>query len=212
MNQGEQNLEHTGRAAAGRKTYHSVSEMVRDLSEDKEFAEDADRSIRERNLVAHLMALRASQEKSQKDIAQAMGCTQSRVSKLENGKDNDLRIGDFHLYADALGLEMMIVLAKKNRTIADEIKFHALSMKRLLDRLTKLAETDKTIARGVESFIAGEAYYNITKMLLEAAAKARKSAKSVPPRKNGAVPSIQIEIQDDESEQEPDGCNAAVCG
>lgn len=192
--------------AAKRPRYRSVAEMVRDLSEDGAFAEGVERRIAERHIINYLMALRSALAVSQKDIAAKMACTQSRISKLENGTDDDLRLGDFQQYAQALGMDLMIVLAKKGRTIVDDIKFHALSMKRLLDRLTKLAEKDKSIAQGVECFIAGEAYYNINKMLLEAAERARKSARNIPPQNAKSHPCIQIEVQDDDLQGVSNGC------
>lgn len=113
------------RTTTQEKKYKNVPEMVRDLTEDKELAENIARDIEQRNIIDFLMALRTANDLSQSDIAKKMGCSQSRVSKLENGKDNDLRIGDFDAYVSALGLEMSIGLVKKNRTIVDDMKYHA---------------------------------------------------------------------------------------
>ena len=88
------------------KRYSSVPEMVRDLSMDKEFASSLEQTMAERNIIDLLMGLRTSKGLSQQDIAAAMGCTQSRISKLENGKDDDLCVGDFHAYTAALGLRL----------------------------------------------------------------------------------------------------------
>ena len=158
----------TSRPAKARKEYHSVAEMVNDLSDDKAFAGRVARKITERNLISHLMGLRAAAGLSQGDIAEKMRCTQSRISKLENGKDDDLRIGDFHAYADALGLEMMIVLEEKDRTLADEVKYHALEIKRRLKRMANLACKDPVIAQGVKGFFR-EAALNLGRIIEEAA-------------------------------------------
>ncbi len=184
-----------------RKRYRSISEMARALSDDKAFADGVDRQIGERNIINHLMALRATLGKSQKDIALAMGCSQSRVSKLESGKDDDLRIGDFAKYAAALGLEMMVVLGKNDRTIVDDIKGHALSIRRLFGQLIQLGKSDPSIAEGVKAFIAGEAAYNISRFLVEAAEKAAKAAKAAKGLPRPRSQQIRIEIQgDDDSE------------
>lgn len=197
-----------------RKRYSSVAGMVRDLAEEPVFADAVEKRIEERNIIDNLMALRTRQGLSQKDIAARMKCTQSRISKLENGKDDDLRIGDFRAYADALGLEMNIVLASKRRRIVDDIKHHALSIKRLLGELSRLAEKDAKIADGVKDFVLGEAAYNIIKILLEAINKAAKgSARKLRLRRNDAGPSIQIELQEDEIEGElecPKDCEVTV--
>src|SRR5437870_3635650 len=132
-----------------RKQYSSVPEMIRDVSEDRTFAESVAKRIEERNIINLLMALRTSLDMSQKDIADKMGCTQSRISKLENGKDDDLRIGDFHKYAEALGLRLMILLAnKKQPPIAERIKYHTSALKRLFAELSDLVGDDDAMRKG----------------------------------------------------------------
>jgi transcriptional regulator with XRE-family HTH domain len=169
--------------------------MVRKVAESQEFAEKVRRRIDAREIIDHLMAQRAALELSQKEIAAKMSCSQGRISKLESGKDENLRIGDFAAYADALGLEMMIVLGRKDRTIVEEIKHHILTANRLLGRLAKMAAGDKTMSDGVCDFI-GEAAYNACngmkaalRMLDKAAAKGMKMPKE-------SAPLIQTEASD----------------
>src|SRR5260370_38835677 len=126
------------------KRYSSIPDMVRDLSTDPEFSESLAKSLSERNIIDMLMALRLSRGLSQKDIADTMKCTQRRISKLENGNDDDLRIGDLHAYAAALSLEMAIFLCKKDRSMAEEAKYHSFAMRRILCRMAKLAGQDET--------------------------------------------------------------------
>lgn len=185
------------------KRYKSVAETLRDLCEDKAFAEEVIKQIEARQVIHRLMALRSRRGLSQGDIAAKMKCTQSRISKLENGKDDDLRLGDFHAYADALGLEMTIVLADKRRTVVDDIKHHALEIQRLFGELEHLAEKDEKIAEGVKNFIAGETAYNLINILLEAVGKAARAAKGTAkklrPRRDDAGAAIQMEVRHDES-------------
>lgn len=58
----------------------------------------------------------ATQGLSQKDVALKLGCTQSRISKLESMTDADLRIGDLSKYAEVLGLELRITFESTNRS------------------------------------------------------------------------------------------------
>lgn len=97
-----------------KKLYNNVADMVRDLSEDKAQGERTAKKIEERTIINFLMALRAASGLSQSEIAAKMGCTQSKISKLEGGKDEELSIGDFHGYADALGLPSCIGIDNKN--------------------------------------------------------------------------------------------------
>jgi transcriptional regulator with XRE-family HTH domain len=153
-----------------KKRYTDVSELVRDLSEDQAATAALEQRLAQRQIVKQLMALRAVAGMSQKDIANKLNCTQSRISKLESGTDADLRFADFFGYAAALGLEAHIVVSKKGRTTVDEVKYHAFAIKRQLDHLAHLAMGDETIAAGVTRFF-GEAAFNLINMLNDAATK-----------------------------------------
>lgn len=64
----------------------------------------------EQPLMNELIAVRDAKGLSQKDIAETVGCTQSRISKLENAKDVDVRLGDLRAYANAVGCDLVIEL------------------------------------------------------------------------------------------------------
>jgi transcriptional regulator with XRE-family HTH domain len=182
-----------------RKRYSDVRGMVRGLSEEPGFAEAFEKRLSERKLVRTLFALRNAKGFSQKDVADKLRCTQSRISKLEQGTDNDLRLGDLVAYADAIGLDVRIGLAKKGRTAVEQVKDHAFAIRRLLDHLAGLAATDHLIARGVSNFF-GEAAFNLIGMLQDCANK-------LPPPPEGTPPYFQIELGEAEREQlhEADG-------
>jgi hypothetical protein len=44
-----------------------------------------------------------------------MGCTQSRISKIETGKDDELRLGELNQYLSALGYELIVTVARRDR-------------------------------------------------------------------------------------------------
>ena len=94
--------------------YTSIEEMLRGISEDKQFADDFDRHVGKRRLVKHLFALRSVEGLSQKDIAERIGCSQSRISKLENGTDDDLRLADLAAHLGALDLDLCLVFGQKD--------------------------------------------------------------------------------------------------
>lgn len=218
MNKTRQNRERMSK----KKQYRSVTEMVRATADDPAFATGVERKISERNVINFLMGLRAAAGLSQSEIAAKMKCTQSRISKLENGKDDDLRIGDFHAYAEALGLELTIVLEKEGRTVVDEVKHHAFAIKRCLNRLAELAAKDETIAKGVRGFI-GEAAYNLARIVEDAVRTVRSAVKyqilpSIPKEETSP---IRVESSEEESADEflrlPDseivqGREACICG
>lgn len=170
------------------KEYKSVSELVHAVAEDQSFADAFDKQVVERQVIKLLISLRALADKSQGDIAKAMDCSQSRISKLESGKDGDLRLEDFQAYLTALGYDMKIVIGKREQTAFDEVKYHALSIKRLLDHFAQLAGDDETMAHGVLKAI-GETWYNLAKMLEDSARKLK-----VRPKPAGAA--IAVEMQE----------------
>jgi predicted XRE-type DNA-binding protein len=85
------------------KQHSNVTEMVGNVSAELGFAESFAAHIAQRQVIKFLICLRAAANKSQKEIAEAMRCSQSRISKMENGQDGDLRLEDFHAYVTALG-------------------------------------------------------------------------------------------------------------
>src|SRR5271157_2696196 len=92
------------------KTYSSVTELVRETAQDKQFAESLEARIKGRQIVKDLAIRRALRGLSQKDIAAKLSCSQGRVSKLEASPDVELRMGDLAAYANALGFRLHIVL------------------------------------------------------------------------------------------------------
>jgi transcriptional regulator with XRE-family HTH domain len=155
-------------AKTNEKTYSGVTEMVRDLVDDQDFAADFEKHLASRQISKKLFVLRNTLGMSQKDIADEIGCTQSRISKLESGADEDLRVGDLFAYLDAMGMGATIVVHNKSRTAVDQVKSHALSIKRLCDQLATLAVEDSAIAKGVSVFF-GETASNLISMLHESA-------------------------------------------
>jgi transcriptional regulator with XRE-family HTH domain len=169
-----------------KKARTSVSQMVRETSDDPAFKELFEQRLRSRGIIKDLMVQRAVHDLSQKDIAEKIGCTQSRISKLESSSDADLRLGDLARYADALGLRVNIVLESKECTSVSRIKNLAFRIKHELDRMAKLAADDHVIAKGVSGFF-GEAFFNLLKMIQD-------SAQKLPPRPQDGSPTISFEV------------------
>jgi len=152
------------------RTYTNVKEMVRETSDDKSFADTFEKQLRDRRIVKELMVLRATHGFSQKEIAAKLGCTQSRISKLESTTDHDLRLGDLAEYVNALGFQVSITLEPKRKTAVARVKSLAFRIKHELDCLAKLSENDQGMAKGVAGFF-GEAFFNLVKMLQDSARK-----------------------------------------
>lgn len=183
--------------------YKSVTEMIRDLSGDTAFADDVAKRVRQRGVIDYLMAQRAAANLSQNDVAQRMGCTQSRVSKLESGTDNELRGADLEAYAGALGLDVAVFFAKQGMTIADRVKYHVIAVRKLLHHIADLSANDKVMASEANKFFV-EVLYNAVRSVGDAARNLASAQKS------GLLPAIPCELPPvfsaDEDEEESDGC------
>jgi transcriptional regulator with XRE-family HTH domain len=178
--------------------------MVRQVIGDEQFAANFEEQQARREIITDLMALRAAAGLSQKDVAAKLNCTQGRISKLESGSDDALRIGDLAAYAGALGFRVRILLTPENWATVDEVKYHAFSIKRLLEHLAKLAGDDDSMANGVLGFFS-EAAFNLAKFIREATEKLPLVAKQ-------PTPHIPIEIQGLGCEQGPTQEQEACAG
>jgi transcriptional regulator with XRE-family HTH domain len=198
MTQPQARKEKTG----DKKGYASVEEMVRDLSSDDDaFAGGVCREIAARNIINHLMAMRATQGLSQKDIAERMGCSQSRVSKLENGKDDDLRIGDFHCYAEALGFQLLVLLGKKGQPpIAERIRYHTSALQDLFVELEGLVRDDASMQRGMWKLVLD----SLRSLALGLAGMVKGLTRKLPHARQDKPAPIRIELQKDDPAEDSD--------
>lgn len=192
-----------------RKRFTSITEMVRDVSEDKAFADDFEKLMEERQVVKTLLMLRAARGLNQQEIAHRLGCTQSRISKLESSSDGDIRLADLCGYASALGLSVEIVLMKKEATIVRRVKFHAAYIKRLMDRLACLAKDDENISCCALAFF-GETAFNLLKIIQDAAKVVQNAAKKTPGHLNDRAPSFAVEVCEDDGKDQEEDCETVL--
>lgn len=176
-----------------KKQFSSVSEMVKVASGDQNLANQLGERVEKRNVIKHLMALRAGRGMSQRDMANAMNCSQSRISKLESGIDDDLRVGDIDNYLNVLGLEARLVVSKTNMTLADHVKVDWKHLSGHLEQLRKLANGDAAIERGIREFSC-EIAFNFIRTIAGFIARLPHTTK---PR----VPELRIEVDVDELDE-----------
>jgi len=189
------------------KEYGSISGMVRDLSEDKSFADEFEQRIRKRFLVKQMQALRAARGLSQKDIADKFVCSQSKISKLENGADADLKLEDLCRYAAIVGYQTHLVFHPAGQTITGAIAYHVGSLRRIVEGLISLAGDDTVIAKGVAKLLGG-AIKGLTG-LTGALKDTLEDLQSTP--SNTLPPMCTVEIDDEESNlgfEECDRCKS----
>lgn len=176
------------------QSYKSVSEMIERLSSDETFKQRALKSIRERQVATLLFILRCKADLSQKEMAEKVGCSQSRISKIESSRDEDLSVKDLFDYAKALKLRLEIGYSHLSFKLVDQIKFHAFKMKEGLEQLCELTKDDPEMTEGVRKFY-GEAFVNVLSLITESYKKLPKKEKEKTEEKSTIHISAPIELQ-----------------
>ena len=72
-------------------------------------------------------------------MAEKIGCTQSKVSKIESAYNAELSVQDLLDYGKVMNLELELGYRHRSVKIVDMIKYHAFKIKNLFDQLTDLA-------------------------------------------------------------------------
>jgi predicted XRE-type DNA-binding protein len=73
------------------KSFNSLDEMLKDSGAEEEVL-NAVKDVRNQQVTNALAKMRVARGMTQKQIADVIGCTQGRISKLETGRDEDLRL------------------------------------------------------------------------------------------------------------------------
>jgi transcriptional regulator with XRE-family HTH domain len=149
--------------------YKNVLEMIKSISKDDAFKELATREIKGKTLAKFLFYLRCNHNLSQKQLAEKIGCSQSRISKIESALDKDLTMQDLLDYAKALNLNLEIGYRHPSVRIVDLIKYHAFKIKAYLNQLNSLAKEDDLLKESIGKFHI-EALFNIGKIIWESLA------------------------------------------
>lgn len=134
------------------KEFKNIKEMIKGLSEDDKFKEEALNEIENKTIAKFLFTLRCKHNLTQKQLADKIGCTQSRVSKIESAYNNEITVKDLSDYGEALNLQLEIGYSNKDVKIVDEVKYHYFKIKEYLEKLVDLVGDDKALAQGVLGF------------------------------------------------------------
>lgn len=149
--------------------YSNALDGFKDAFEDKDL-EALEKRIQSRRLVKTLINMRVAKNLTQSQLASLAGVNQSKISRLENGEDRELKIEDIELYAKATSSEFTLLISEEGKTLADQIKYHAVSIRQAFLKLAELSHQDETIATGVAQ-LHEQAFINLNMFLKEAAEK-----------------------------------------
>ena len=132
------------------KRYRGTSEMLEDSDTPQEII-DSVKEVESQVAVPLLAGMRVAKGLTQKELAQAIGCSQGRISKLETGRDEDLRLQDFLDYTRATEQSVWVTFGPP--TLAEHIKLHIHALRGLLEELVSLAGEDRAINEGINRFL-----------------------------------------------------------
>ncbi len=145
------------------KRYKTVLDLVKNVSDDKAFQSELKEEIISKSLAKALFAMRCSKGITQEEMARRLGCSQGKISKLENSTVEHTKVSDIVAYAKAMKLQLSICFHDR-LTATEWIKFHVFEIRRHLDHLAKLAHEDQDIEDGVRGFIK-DTIYNFFRMI-----------------------------------------------
>jgi len=148
----------------GRK-YDSVEALMQGEGVSEEVQKQFAEIEHETKLVHCLEKLRHAVGLTQEELAKRMGVTQSAISKLESGRDEDLTIGTVRAYAKATEERIGLSFGKPMNHV-ESIRGHALAMRRHLLALSKSANNYEEMEKNIQAFF-GEAFFNILLILSE---------------------------------------------
>ena len=187
---------------------HDIAKMAAALADAPEVENAVCKEIGRSTLVSMLLSMRVAKGRTQEEIAKAMGCDSSKVSRIESGNDSALRLGDIIAYVGALGQSITLSFDDPTIPAANRIKDHVFRIAKDLKELAALAgdvgENDK-IAQKIHQFY-GEVLFNFLVQYRDGYEQLNTSIKLKP--KSHVMISSELDDVDSCSKQ---GAGASAC-
>lgn len=145
-----------------KKSHISVREMLEDIGVDRDVIDTVE-DVHRQKVSNALAKIRLSSGLTQKEMAELLKCTQGRISKLETGKDDDLRLRDLSDYAQAAHVSLSVTIGPQN--CAEAIKHHLFTVKQHIDQLVTLDNgKDVALSHGIQRFL-DQILWNVAKLI-----------------------------------------------
>ena len=127
---------------------NSVTDFAIAIGADESLVETVEERISSRQIVSTLASMRIANDISQENMAEILDCSQSRISKLENGIDDDLKFRDIRLYANACGRIVYMGYPEEDKSLVDCVKYHAFRISDCLQKICEISTGDPEMERG----------------------------------------------------------------
>ena len=106
------------------KKYKNFKQLVDSITSSDKFKDEVKQEITSRALAKFLFYLRCEHNLTQKELADRVGCSQSRISKIEGSYDKDINLQDLFDYGKALNLQLELGYRDKSAKIVDLVNYH----------------------------------------------------------------------------------------
>lgn len=160
------NTEHEKIAAVptGRR-YDSVDALMKGEGLPPEVQAKVKEIANETRIALQLANLRQRHGLTQEQMAVHLGITQSAVSKLESGRDEDLTLREVREYSKATGYRIAVMFGKPVNHV-EAVKIHAEGIRTHLYALARIANQHQNdnLEMEIQAFF-GEAFFNILTIL-----------------------------------------------
>ena len=103
------------------KQFQNVHELVQGISKDSRFKQEICTQMNQNGLGKFLFFLRCKHKMTQQELADTIGCSQGRISKIESAKDEMLSIKDFLDYGKAFNLDLEIGFRGQNKVHSNSV-------------------------------------------------------------------------------------------
>jgi transcriptional regulator with XRE-family HTH domain len=120
--------------------FTDAAKLAAFLADDPEVETRVNAEIAKKRLVTAMIKARVQKGWNQRQMANAMKCTPSRICRLESSTDENLRMGDVIAYFQALGMGVDLLLNDKSLPVAARIKHCVLRTDALLKELAGIAQ------------------------------------------------------------------------
>jgi len=131
------------------KRHSNTEGLMKRVSQNPKVQAQVKEELKKRQLANFLVFLRCDHNLTQKELAKKMGCTQSKISKLEMSYDNQISIKDLLEYGKALNLQLELGYRNKDVKVTELINYHVCRIREYLSRLISLSKGDNAMMGGV---------------------------------------------------------------
>ena len=168
---------------SGRR-YNSVTALMKGESVSQNVQKEVKELFAKTAVVRRLVELRHRAGLTQEELANRLSRTQSAISKLESGRDEDLTVKEIREYVQATDQRIGLMFGKPMNHV-EAIKEMAFGIKSRLMALAKLANRDGELEKEIQGFF-GEAFFNILSILSE--------CQGAMPNTDGNPLSVKVEV------------------